>query len=80
MTQAGANTVTMILYTNYRGETSVRRIIPRRIRFASTEWHPQEQWLLDAYDVDRQADRSFALKDVIKWLGSANEPVERQQS
>ncbi len=80
MTKADANTVAMILYRNYRGETSVRRIIPRQIRFASTEWHPEEQWLLDAYDLDRQADRSFALRDVIEWMGSANELVERQSS
>jgi predicted DNA-binding transcriptional regulator YafY len=60
-------TVILVRYTNYRGETSVRRIVPLRIRFAATEWHPTEQWLMDAYDLDRQAERSFALSDVVEW-------------
>src|SRR4051794_13334074 len=51
--------VVLIRYTNYRGETAVRRIVPLRIRFASSEWHPAEQWLMDAYDLDREAERSF---------------------
>jgi hypothetical protein len=50
-------------YTNYRGETAARNIIPRSVRFGSTEWHPEEQWLLLAWDNDKQADREFALKD-----------------
>lgn len=52
-----------LTYTNYRGETAARRIIPRSIRFGSTEWHPEPQWLLLAFDIDKQADREFALKD-----------------
>lgn len=53
----------VISYTNYRGETSVRRIIPKSVRFGSTEWHPEPQWLLLAWDDDKQVDREFALKD-----------------
>ena len=60
-------TVVTIRYTNYRGETGDRRIVPQRIRFGSTEWHREEQWLLDAFDIDRKADRSFAVKDILKW-------------
>ena len=56
-----------IVYTNYRGETSVRSIIPIKIRFGKTEWHPEEQWLLDAFDVEKDAERSFAMKDIQKW-------------
>jgi len=56
-----------IIYTNYRGETSIRSIIPKSIKFGSTEWHPQEQWLLEAYDIDKNADRSFAIKDIKEW-------------
>src|SRR5690348_2279896 len=67
-----AKSVVVIRYTNYRGETADRRIIPIRIRFGSTEWHPEEQWLLDAFDLDRGADRAFALKDVLQWRSEAN--------
>jgi predicted DNA-binding transcriptional regulator YafY len=64
--------VVIIRYTNYRGETSDRRIIPIGIRFGSSEWHAEEQWLLDAFDLDRRADRSFALKDVLQWRSDSH--------
>lgn len=50
-------------YTNWRGETEDRSITPMEIRFDATEWHPEPQWLLKAWDDDRQAWRDFALKD-----------------
>jgi predicted DNA-binding transcriptional regulator YafY len=53
-----------MLYTNHRGETSVRRLVPQRIWFGKTDYHPDEQWLLEAYDLERQATRSYAVKDV----------------
>lgn len=54
-------------YTNYRGERAWRRIIPGAIRFDATDWHPGQQWLLDATDVERQAERTFAMKDIHAW-------------
>ena len=57
-----------ICYTNYRGETSIRQIIPLKIWFGKTDWHPQEQWLLDAIDVEKNAERSFAMKDIKVWF------------
>lgn len=62
------NQMVSIVYTNYRGETSVRRIIPKRVWFGSTEWHPEEQWLLDAIDVEKEVERSFAMKDIRSWF------------
>jgi predicted DNA-binding transcriptional regulator YafY len=53
-----------ILYTNYRNETKVRTIIPIKIWFGETDWHPEKQWLLDAYDLEKEAERSFALIDI----------------
>lgn len=55
---------TAFSYTNWRGETSVRHVIPKGIRYAATEWHPEPQWLLDAFDIDRAADRSFAFSGI----------------
>lgn len=57
-----------IIYTNWRGETAERTIQPIKIWFGSTQWHPEKQWLLTAYDVDKKAERDFALKDIQKWL------------
>jgi hypothetical protein len=56
-----------ILYRNYRGETAARYILPSRIWYGSTEWHPEPQWLVDALDVERGVERSFALKDVLQF-------------
>lgn len=57
-----------ILYTNWRGETAVRRIIPQEVVFTSNKWHTEEQWLLVAFDVDKQAGRTFACKDIKNWF------------
>ena len=56
-----------IVYTNWKGVTAIRHIIPKDIFFGSTEWHQEEQWLLNAFDVEKQADRLFALKDIQIW-------------
>ena len=57
-----------ICYTNYKGETAIREIIPLQIWYGSTEFHPADGWLLDAYDVEKKAQRSFSLKDVKAWI------------
>lgn len=56
--------VVSIVYTNYRGETARREIIPQRVWFGATQWHPEEQWLLDAFDIEKKSPRSFALRDI----------------
>jgi len=53
-----------IVYTNYKGKTSNRKIVPKEIIFSSNEWHKEMQWLLLAYDVEKKADRTFAIKDI----------------
>ncbi|MCW2955606.1 MAG: hypothetical protein JWO69_475 [Thermoleophilia bacterium] len=53
-----------IQYRNYRGEASSRTIVPQRIWFGSTEWHPEPQWLLEALELERGVVRSFALQDI----------------
>lgn len=52
-----------IWYTNWKGVCSERTIIPKELWYGTTEWHPKEGWLLNAYDVDKKACRDFALKD-----------------
>lgn len=61
-----------VQYTNWRGETAIRNILPVSLRFGSTEWHPEPQWLLLAKDVDKGEDREFALLDM--------QPVDDDQS
>jgi len=57
-----------IVYTNYRGETAIRTILPEQLHFGSTSWHPEPQWLLDAVDVEKREKRTFAMKDIRVWL------------
>ena len=58
-----------VIYTNWKGETSIRRILPIQVVFTSNEWHKEEQWLLEARDLDKDAIRTFAMKD-IRWWGN----------
>ncbi len=53
--------VVSLPYRNWRGETAVRSFIPRRLWWGSDEWHPEPQWLLTALDVEKGAERDFAL-------------------
>lgn len=50
-------------YLNYRGETSVRCATPEKIWWGSTEYHPEHQWLMSAFDHDKGQMRDFALTD-----------------
>lgn len=62
--------VVEIDYTNHRGERSVRRIEPDDdfpMRFGRTAYHPEPQWLLDAMDLDKNEERTFAMKDIHSW-------------
>lgn len=65
--QDSNNQTVTITYKNYRGEIGTRAIIPIKIWFGSTKYHPDPQWLLDAHDLEKKALRSFALKDISSW-------------
>lgn len=56
-----------IFYTNWKGVSSWRNIRPVAIDFGSTEYHPDEQWLLKAWDNDKSAYRTFAISDIKQW-------------
>ena len=60
-------TEVVILYKNWRGERGFRHIRPIEIVYMSTEWHPEAQWLLRAFDLDKEAMRDFALGDIESW-------------
>lgn len=57
-----------VRYKNWRGEVAVRTIVPQRIYWGSTEWHPGDQWLLEVIEVDKQVKRIFALSDIQEWF------------
>ena len=51
-------------YTNWRGETARRVIRPIRMWWGKTERHPEEQWMLTAWDCEKDAIRDFAWQDM----------------
>ena len=55
-------------YINWKGEKGVRNVKPIKIWYGKTKFHKSKQWLLKAVDVDKNAERDFALKDVIKFF------------
>jgi predicted DNA-binding transcriptional regulator YafY len=59
--------VVIIDYTNYRGERTLRAVTPKSIEFSSNEWHSKPQWLLMAFDHEKQADRTFAMEMIHSW-------------
>lgn len=52
-------------YTNYRGEYAIRRVVPMKWYWGSTEYHPQPQWLMEGYDVEGDKTRDFAVQDMV---------------
>jgi len=55
-------------YKNWEGKNAVRKVEPIKIWFGKTQWHPRNQWFLKAKDLDKNEERDFALRDVVKFL------------
>ena len=51
-------------YVNWRGERGLREAEPIEIFFGSTKFHSDTQWIMRAWDVDKNAPREFAMKDM----------------
>jgi len=65
MAEPGARVV--IDYTNHKGERREREIVPEEIEFRSTPYHPERQWVLQAWDVEKKARRTFPLRFIHSW-------------
>lgn len=64
------NQTCCVRYRNWRGEERVRLITPVALRFGSTEWHPEPQWLVDAYDNEAAEPKvkAFSLNGITEVL------------
>lgn len=51
-------------YTNHEGKTAMRRVIPCSLRYGRSDHYPEDQWLVEAYDLDRKNWRTFALNNI----------------
>ena len=65
------NKYVTINYTNWKNETEDRHIVPLEVWFGHTEWHPADQWLLRAWDLDKNAERSFDIQSIHSWVPAA---------
>jgi hypothetical protein len=63
-TGAGDPPPLLFVYRNHRGEMGLRRVIPISVRHGTNEWYKDPQWLLRARDLDRGAEREFALGNI----------------
>jgi hypothetical protein len=36
--------------------------------YGHTEYHKEDQWLLKALDLDKNAERDFAVKDILRFI------------
>lgn len=57
-----------IKYKNWKNEIAIRNIYPNEIWYGSTEYHKEPQFLLSAWDIDKQAFRDFALIDILEFI------------
>lgn len=55
-------------YTNWRGERRTRPVLPLRLAFQSSHYHPHTQWVLIALDLEDFKEKEFTLKDIHEWF------------
>lgn len=55
-------------YTNHQGKRTVRRVTAMTIWRGVSEYHEGAQLFLHAYDIDRMAERDFAIVDIHRWV------------
>lgn len=51
-------------YINWQGKKGHRKVEVMDLYYGSNEYHPEEQWLLRAFDLDKAKERFFAMKDM----------------
>lgn len=54
-------------YRNYKGICGLRRVQEPRWWYGKTQYHDKMQWLLQAFDIDKQDFRDFAARDIIHF-------------
>ncbi|MEP5730814.1 MAG: hypothetical protein ABJL67_15760 [Sulfitobacter sp.] len=64
MTDEAVQTPIKFTYKNWRGEVAERCVLPiGTLERKATQFHPEPQWIMRAWDYDKKAYRDFALSD-----------------
>lgn len=53
-------------YVNHSGVLMIRSVVPLRIFFGTSLYYTEPQWLMEAFDLDRNANRTFAMSKINK--------------
>ena len=56
-----------IIYRNYAGKTSRRLISPWGLESGPSDWHPEAELILKAYDHGKEAQRDFDVSEIYQW-------------
>jgi hypothetical protein len=51
-------------YVNWKGKKGHRKARVLGFFFGTTEFHKEEQWLMQASDLDKKEERTFAMRDM----------------
>jgi hypothetical protein len=51
-------------YMNWKGEMRRRKAVMVAVFWGSNEWHSEPQWLIKGKDLEKDALRTYALKDM----------------
>ena len=54
-------------YKNYKNIINERVVNPIKLYYGNTKWYPDNQWLLEAYDIEKKDIKIFAMKNIQKW-------------
>lgn len=73
------NTALEIVYKNYKGKISKRRIIPQKIEFGLTPNISEPEWLMWAYDLDKEGNRAFVIRNIQSTNPTRDEQIVNQR-
>jgi len=51
--------------------------MPQDVFYGTTKWHKEKQWLLVAFDLDKDSLRTFAMTNIISWVNA--EPIVKDE-
>ena len=52
-------------YVNWEGKQGTRNVKPLTIYYGNNKYHRTDQHLLQAIDLDKNAERNFSVKDIL---------------
>jgi hypothetical protein len=77
MEHLGKGSIVKMVYKNWKGVLGIRHVRVDCFFFGSNEWHTERQVLMRGTDLDKQAERVFAVKDIQQLLKVGSEEITK---